>query len=101
MVKNYHKPAEVFVSRFHPDTSEQEVQEYVCSQFSDASDITCEKLKTKWDSYASFKISMTGISFKDSLDIENWPEGIFVKRFYHVSNVSEDPGTNAEKSKVI
>ena len=101
VVKNYHKPAEVFVSRFHPDTSEQEVQEYVCSQFSDASDITCEKLKTKWDSYASFKISMTGISFKDSLDIENWPEGIFVKRFYHVSNVSEDTGTNAEKSKVI
>ena len=44
---------------------------------------------------------MTGISFKDSLDIENRPEGIFVKRFYHVSNVSEDTGTNAEKSKVI
>ena len=31
VVKNYHKPAKVFVSRFHPDTSEQEVQEYVCS----------------------------------------------------------------------
>ena len=66
-----------------------------------ASDITCEKLKTKWETYASFKISMTGISFKDSLDKQNWPEGIFVKRFYHVSNVSEDTGTNAEKSKVI
>ena len=101
MVKNYHKPAEVFVSSFHTNTSEQKVQEYVCSQFSNASDITCEKLKTKWDSYASFKISMTGISFKDFLDIENRPEDIIVKSFYYVSYVFEDTGTNAEKSKVI
>ena len=74
----------MFATRFHPETSEDEITSFVASQFSGAKDIKCKKLKTKFDSYSSFRISISSISFKDSLGVENWPEGIFVKRYYVV-----------------
>ena len=36
----------------------------------------------KYNTYSSFKISIIGISLKDALNEESWPEGIFVKCFY-------------------
>jgi len=101
-VKNFHKSATVFATRFHPDTTEDEIYSYVSLQFVGAKDIKCEKLQTKFNAYASFKLSMTWISFKDYLDIENWPVGIFVKRLYSLtansSSIAEAP-SSAETPK--
>ena len=43
-VKNFKKPAEVFSTRFHPETSEDKITSFVASQFSGAKDIKCKKL---------------------------------------------------------
>ena len=55
-------------------------------QFNGLSKVICEKLITKYDTYNSFKVSLYGVTFKDSMNTDNWPEGILVKRFYSVEN---------------
>ena len=50
----------------------------------------------KTDSYSSFKISISGISFKNSLDVENWPEGMFVKRYYFVPSNTGFSGNSTD-----
>lgn len=42
----------------------------------------CEKLKTKFDSYASFKIDVMCNDVNAFYNAENWPEGTFVRRFF-------------------
>ena len=76
------KPAEVFVSRLSPDTTEKEVENFAWSQFEKASEIKCEQLTTKFPTYSSFVVTITGVSFKESLNLNNWPSGSLVKRFY-------------------
>ena len=76
------KPAEVFVSRLNPDTDEKEISDYAKAQFPLSSHVKCTKLKTKYNTYSSFKVVISGIPFKESLSLENWPEGVLVKRFY-------------------
>ena len=51
-------------------------------QFPQATNVTCTKLKTKFDSYSSFRIMLNGINFKDSLNPESWPSDVLIKRFY-------------------
>ena len=41
-----------------------------------------DKLATKFVSYKSFKITLQGVTFSDSLNVENWPEGLIVKRYF-------------------
>jgi len=77
-----HKPAEVFLSRLSPETSEENLVTYVNSQFKSVTNVTCNKLNTKYPDYSSFKLSIHGISFKDSVDPDNWPQGTLVKRFF-------------------
>ena len=75
------KPAEVFISRLSPDTAEKEISDYAKAQFPLSSHVECTKLKTKYNTYSSFKVVISGIPFKESLSLENWPEGVLV-RFY-------------------
>ena len=76
------KPTEIFATRFQTDITESDIKSYITSEFSDAESISIEKLKTKYSTYFSFKTSIIGVSLKDALNKESWPEGIFVKRFY-------------------
>lgn len=76
------KPAEVFLSRIHPDTKEDEILVFAKKQFQNATDVQCEKLSTKYNTYNSFKVSLSGIAFRDSVNLNNWPEGILVKRYF-------------------
>ena len=81
-IKSPAKPAEVFVSQLCPDTDEKEISDYAKAQFPLSSHVECTKLKTKYNTYSSFKVVILGIPFKESLSLENWPEGVLVKRFY-------------------
>ena len=85
-VKPFSRSFEIFVSTFQPHTTIDSVENYVKTQFSDCKSATCSQLSTRYPSYASFKIVMHGISLQDALNLDNWPEGILVKRFYSVSH---------------
>lgn len=78
-------PAEVFISRLDPATSAEDINTFVQSQFSKATEIVCTKLAAKYDSYSSFKVTMKGVGFKESLNANHWPSGILLKRFFSPS----------------
>ena len=103
-----HCPAlcDVFVSQLNPDTSESDMTYFVKLQFPQDTNVTCTKLKTKFDSYSSFRIMLNGINFKDSLKLnpESWPSGVLIKRFYSLAHLknqasssSNSDDTEAEK----
>ena len=95
-VKPLHKALDIFVTRLYPSTSEEEIAQFVKSQFVDAKEVSCSSLKTRHNSYASFKISFSGVLFKNCLDAENWPEGVLVKRYYPPNSEKVNLDTYAE-----
>ena len=85
-LKVVEKPVNIFVSRFHADVSESEIKQFAQTRFKSATTVIVEKLKTKFDSYSSFKISIAGVPAKECLDLEQWPTGILVKKFSTLQN---------------
>ena len=63
----------------------ERIKQFAQTRFKSASTVIVEKLKTKFDSYSSFKISIAGVPAKECLDLEQWPTGILVKKFFNTS----------------
>ena len=83
---NRNRLMKLFVSRLLPDTTEKDMSTYLKEEV--GVDAKCIKLKTKFDTYASFKIE---INCEPSLDVYSpdiWPKGLLVKRFFE-NNKSE------------
>ena len=57
------KPAEVFVSKLHTDTSKEDIMKYLTSQFKNVSNVECETLKTKLDIHNSFRVTLHDLPF--------------------------------------
>jgi len=85
----------VFVSRLSPDTSDSEVQSCAADTFAEVcgsqlSDdcLHCEKLTTRYHSYASFWISFAvdpdlyDTATTHLMSAETWPCGVLVRRYY-------------------
>ena len=68
---------------------------FVKLPFPQATNVTCTKLKTKFDSYSSFRIMLNGINFKDSLNPESWPSGVLIIRFYSPALSKNQSGSSA------
>ena len=79
------KPAEVFVSRLSPDTDEKEICDYAKAQYPLLSHVERTKLSINYNAYSFLKVVISGIPYKESLSLENWPEGVLAKRFYIAS----------------
>jgi hypothetical protein len=90
------KPVSIFVSRLDTDTSCADIVTNIIDAVHDvldlrvaSSNIRCEKLKTKFDSYASFSATvMVDEAVKDKvirllMSSEGWPEGVLVRKFFH------------------
>uniref|UniRef100_A0A1B6EXG8 Uncharacterized protein n=1 Tax=Cuerna arida TaxID=1464854 RepID=A0A1B6EXG8_9HEMI len=70
-----------FVSRLDPLTTADSLLIFLKSKLS--IDFTVEQLVTKHPQhYSSFKVGVPNSSLKDALVVENWPKGVFVKKFY-------------------
>ena len=99
VVKKYHKPTNLFVSRFHPETTQNEIELYAKDKFSQLNFIEVTKLKTKYDTYSSFKLTIEGIPLNELFKEDNWPKGVFVKRFYTPKvSLTDDTGSNLDNS---
>ena len=81
-IQTQRRPADVFISRLNPDTTAAEVEGFVSAQFKSACSVSCRQLQTKYNTYSSFYLQIDGISFDESLNLDNWPEGLLVKRYY-------------------
>ena len=82
-LKAVSRPVRILGTRFDPNTTETQIAEFINNQFKSATSVDVVKLKTRYDSYASFEISITGVQFNDCFNLENWPEDILVKKFYN------------------
>ena len=77
----------LFVSRVDPYTTQEEVENFANSHFQ-KSKIHCEKLKTRYNFYASFKVTLQGVQMEDALSPHIWPSGILVKKFFNGRTLS-------------
>lgn len=96
------RKVEIFVSRVAPTIKEDDLKDFVHEAMSScpgssgcaAVDVTCEKLVSKHDSYASYHIttSVDSAMFQNAIDIlmsnEVWPMGMLVRRFFIKKNGS-------------
>ena len=94
-------PTEVFISRLQPCTTVLAIEKFAKNQFKNAVSISCTQLRTRFDSYSSFHLTIAGISFKEFVNPENWPEGVLVKRFYEKSTAVDDSPSNSISTPTI
>jgi len=77
-LKAAQKPVVLFISRVDPDTTQEEVEKFANIHFQKTK-IHCEKLKTRYNFYASFKVTLQGVEMEDALSPHIWLSGILVK----------------------
>jgi hypothetical protein len=71
----------LFISRLGPDVSASDVENYLQAHLN-LSSLTCTKLKTKFNSYSSFCVSVTEDDFPLVNDSGAWPNGCLIAPFY-------------------
>lgn len=71
----------LFVSRLRPSTTLEELSELLSSTL-EVGSFTCKKLRSKYDTYASFHISTTVDNFSRINDACVWPEGCLFRPFW-------------------
>ena len=76
--------ANVFATRYHPDTTIDEVTNYILSDNRLKNhNVTVEKLATKYDTYASFHVTCVCLESlaNEFLNPNLWPSGILVRKW--------------------
>ena len=71
----------LFVSRLPPDTDADMIQEYAKEQVG-AMEVVATRLKSRFDTYASYRLDLSDPSVSDVLNPEIWAQGLLVRRFF-------------------
>ena len=71
----------IFVSRLDPSVSCDALSAYIHHVHS--IDANCEKLITKYNTYASFKVNVTCNDMSTFLDPDKWPQGVYLRKFFN------------------
>ena len=89
------KSADYFVPRIANDTPAEKVEEHIKDVLGARNiNASCTKLKTKFDTYSSFRVKVTGEEevirdVRCLLDGEDgWPNGCFVRRYFEASKAA-------------
>ena len=90
-LKAAQKPVVLFISRVDTDTTEEEVEKFANIHF-EKTEIHCERLKTRYNFYASFKVTLQGVQTEAALSSHIWPSGILVKKFFYGRTLSHKKG---------
>lgn len=77
----------IFVSRFDPDTTVGDVREYLKDFKNGLEKSKCEEVKSRYNTYKSFKVGVPENLVDAALDPACWPHGTFVK-IYETSRFS-------------
>ena len=83
-LKGVSAKSSLFITRLSPSTSSKDIESFVKENFNIT--IECQKLVTKYDSYASFKILLDTKYFDTLLNPSNWPEYVLVRKFFESKN---------------
>ncbi|KAG0434778.1 hypothetical protein HPB47_018892 [Ixodes persulcatus] len=69
----------LFVTKLNPDTSCEDISSHLSSV--GVEEVECRKLKTRYDSYASFHVSVAAKDFDKLSDPTVWPKSCLLKAF--------------------
>jgi hypothetical protein len=75
------KRMSLFVSRFSPEVTAQDMEKSLQDQLK-ISSLTCTRLKTKFSTYASFHISVNEEDFPSINNTGVWPNGCLIAPFF-------------------
>lgn len=73
-----------FISRLDPTVTVDDMSLYVKSVHK--LEAKCVKLKTKHESYASFKVDVICNDASKFYDPDNWPSGVYLRKFFNTKN---------------
>ena len=63
------------------ETIAQEIEEHV-KCLTKGEKVLCESIRTRFDSYSSYKISVPWSYMSAVSNVKNWPAGILIRRYY-------------------
>lgn len=78
-LKSVGKQEWLFISRLQPSTTTTDVSNFLTSE--GIQNVECTELKSKYNSYKSFKVGVCKNDFDRVLTSEFWPTNIFVRKF--------------------
>lgn len=87
------KLVSVFASKFSPDLEAETLRTYLKNKL--GHDVSCDKIDTVNDRYASFKVTAECNTVDVMYDPELWPDGTFVRRYYEPRKAAAVIGANA------
>jgi hypothetical protein len=71
----------LFISRIHPEVTEDKVKDYLVESGITQSEIECAKLNSRYNSYQSFKVALPRRLSDTVLQADFWPAGTLVREF--------------------
>ena len=74
------KLGKLFVTRLRPDTTSEDISDHISSACGIKGH--CDKLKTKFDTYASFCVTVNMQYLNKLLNPSIWPENVLVRKFF-------------------
>ena len=78
--QNVPQSTQMFITRLAPDTTVDKLELYLLNKLKVKAD--CYRLDTKYDTYASFKVTVRNKDFKSIMNSNAWPEHVLVRKFY-------------------
>ncbi|CAN7993196.1 unnamed protein product, partial [Ixodes hexagonus] len=73
------RPRAIFVTKLAPSTTSSDMFQHLASV--DAAPIRCRRLKTRYDSYASFHVAVDDATYEKLRDPSLWPKSCLYKPF--------------------
>ena len=80
--------------------TQKEVETFANIHFQ-KTEIHCEKLKTRYNFYASFKVILQGVEMEDALSSLIWPSGRLVKKIFYGRTLSHKKGWNNQHPTTV
>ena len=80
------RKAEFFLSRLDPLTTVEDILSHV-KAYLKSNDVQCERLQTRYNSYASFRVTVDNRFYKRMINAGMWPEYVVFRRYFPPRNL--------------
>lgn len=79
MVQRRWLPKALFVTKLSPETTEAQLCSYLTAR--DAAPLACKRIKTRYNTYASFYVAVSNVCYELLQDPALWPNECLFKPF--------------------
>ena len=80
------RKAEFFLSRLDPLTTVEDILSHV-KVYLKSNDVQCKRLQTRYNRYASFRVTVDNRFYKRMINADMWPEYVVFRRYFPPRNL--------------